>query len=122
VVNRVVPRLIADGRYVRPGLGVRTEARLNDALSARLGVRGVLVLDVEPGSPAAAAGIRPARIAPGGAFVPGDVIVAVAGRPVSRVPDLLAALDRHPVGAVVRLTLEREGRRLDVEVTLQPAG
>jgi S1-C subfamily serine protease len=122
VMNRVVPRLIADGRYIRPGLGIRTETQLNDALSARLGVRGVLVLDVEPGSAAAAAGIRPAQITPGGAFVPGDIIVAVAGQPVSRVPELLAALERHPVGAVVRLTVERDGRRLDVEVALQPAG
>ncbi len=121
VVNRVVPRVIADGRYIRPGLGIRTETQLNDALSARLGVRGVFVLDVAPGSAAGAAGIRPARLAPGGAFIPGDIIVAVAGQPVSRVPELLAALDRHPVGAVVRLTIERDRSRLDVEVTLQPA-
>jgi len=121
VVNRVVPRVIADGRYIRPGLGIRTETQLNDALSARLGVRGVFVLDVAPGSAAGAAGIMPARLAPGGAFIPGDIIVAVAGQPVSRVPELLAALDRHPVGAVVRLTIERDRSRLDVEVTLQPA-
>src|SRR3712207_2154909 len=95
VVNRVVPRLIADGRYVRPGLGIRTEAQLNDALSARLGVRGVFVLDVAPGSAAAGAGIRPARLTPDGAFVPGDIITAVAGEPVVRVPELLAALERQ---------------------------
>jgi S1-C subfamily serine protease len=114
--------LIADGRYIRPGLGIRTEALLNDALSTRLGVRGIFVLDVEPGSAAAAAGIRPARMAPGGTFVPVDIIVAVAGQPVSRVPELLVVLDRHPVGAVVRLTIERDRQRLDVEVALQPAG
>jgi S1-C subfamily serine protease len=121
-VNRVVPRLIADGRYVRPGLGIRTETQLNDALSARHGARGVFVLDVVPGSAAAAAGIRPARLAPDGAFVPGDVITAIAGQPVSRVPELLAALDRFRIGAVVGLTVQRGGQHLDLEVTLQPAG
>ena len=122
-VNRVVPRLIADGRYVRPGLGIRTEAQLNDALSARLGVRGVFVLDVVPGSAATAtAGIRPARLAPDGVFVPGDVITAIAGQPVSRAPELLAALDRFRIGAVVGLTVLRGGQHFDLEVTLQPAG
>jgi S1-C subfamily serine protease len=121
-VNRVVPRLIATGRDVRPGLGVRTEAQLNEALSARLGVRGVFVLDVVPGSAAAAAGMRPARLAPDGAFVLGDIITAVAGQPVSRVPDLLAALDRFRIGEVIGLTIQRGGERLDLEVTVQPAG
>ena len=122
VVNRIVPRLVANGRYVRPGLGIRTEAQLNDALSARLGVRGVFVLDVAPGSAAAAAGIRPARLTPDGAFVPGDIITAVAGQPVSRVPELLAALDRLEIGAVVGLTIQRGGQRLDLQVALEPAG
>jgi S1-C subfamily serine protease len=122
VVNRVVPRLIATGRDVRPGLGVRTEAQLNEALSARLGVRGVFVLDVVPGSAAAAAGMRPARLAPDGAFVLGDIITAVAGQPVSRVPDLLAVLDRFRIGEVIGLTIQRGGERLDLEVTVQPAG
>jgi S1-C subfamily serine protease len=121
VVNRVVPRLITEGRYVRPGLGIHVEAQLNDALSARLGIQGVFVLDVIPGSAAVAAGIRPARLAPGGAFIPGDIITAVAGHPVTRVPELFAALDRLQVGAVVGLTIRRGEQRLDIDVTLQPA-
>jgi S1-C subfamily serine protease len=121
-VNRVVPRLIAEGRYVRPGLGIRTEAQLNDALSARFGVRGVFVLDVAPGSAAAAAGIKPARLTPDGAFVPGDIIIAFGVQPVSRVPELLAALERREVGEMVGLTIERDGQRRDIEVTMQPAG
>jgi S1-C subfamily serine protease len=121
-VNRVVPRLIAEGRYFRPGLGIRTEAQLNDALSARFGVRGVFVLDVAPGSAAAAAGIKPARLTPDGAFVPGDIIIAFDGQPVSRVPELLAALERREVGEVVGLTIECDGQRRDIEVTMQPAG
>jgi S1-C subfamily serine protease len=120
VVNRVVPRLIADGRYARPDLGIRTDAPLNDALSARLGVQGVFVLGLAPGSAAAAAGIRPARIAPDGAFIPGDVITAVARQPISRVPELFAAIERLEVGAAVSLTVQRDGQALKIDVTLQP--
>jgi S1-C subfamily serine protease len=119
-VNRVVPQLIATGRYVRPVLGIRVEHQLNVALARRYGIEGVFVLDVERGSPAARAGFRPARLGSDGAFEPGDVIVAVNGRPVSRVADLLNALDRLAPGAEVTVTLMRDGRRLEMRVVLEP--
>jgi S1-C subfamily serine protease len=122
VVNRVVPRLIADGGYVRPDLGIRTDAQLNEALSARLGVQGVFVLDVVPGSTAAVAGLRPAQLTADGGFIPGDIITAVAGRPVSRVPELLAALDRYDPGATVGLTVLRGGRSITLDIPLQAGG
>jgi S1-C subfamily serine protease len=122
VVNRVVPRLIADGGYVRPDLGIRTDAQLNEALSARLGVQGVFVLDVVPGSTAAIAGLRPAQLTADGGFIPGDIIIAVAGRPVSRVPELLAALDQYDPGATVGLTILRSGRSITLDIPLQAGG
>jgi S1-C subfamily serine protease len=118
-VNRVVPQLIATGRYVRPALGIRVEHQLNAALARRYGIEGVFVLEVERGSPAARAGLRPARLGGDGAFEPGDVIVAVDGRPVARVADLLNALDRFSPGAEVTVTLMRDGRRTDVRVVLE---
>jgi S1-C subfamily serine protease len=118
-VNRVVPQLIATGRYVRPALGIRVEHQLNAALVRRFGIEGVFVIEVERGSPAARAGIRPARLGRDGAFEPGDVIVAIDGRAVPRVADLLNALDRATPGREVRLTILREGRRLELAVTLE---
>ncbi len=117
-VNRVVPRLIATGRYVRPSLGVRTGQQINEALSERLGIEGVFVLGVEPGSAAERAGLRPARIGLDGSFQPGDVIVAVGERPVRRVADLLGALDRLAPGQEVTVAVLREGRRLELPVAL----
>ena len=118
-VNRVVPQLIATGRYVRPALGIRVEHQLNAALVRRFGIEGVFVIEVERGSPAARAGIRPARLGGDGAFEPGDVIVAIDGRPVPRVADLLNALDRAAPGREVTLTVMRDGRRLDIRVVLE---
>ncbi len=117
-VNRVVPRLIAQGRYIRPSLGIRTEEQLNAALSARLGIQGVFVLEVEPGSAAERAGIRPARLGREAGFQTGDVIVSLAGRPVRRVADLLAALDRHAPGDAVSVTVLRDGATVELTVIL----
>uniref|UniRef100_UPI0004884D7E S1C family serine protease n=1 Tax=Roseomonas gilardii TaxID=257708 RepID=UPI0004884D7E len=117
-VNRVVPRLIAQGRYIRPSLGVRAEEQLNAALSARLGIEGVFALEVDPGSAAERAGIRPARLMRDGGFQAGDVILAVEGRPLRRVADLLAALDRQAPGDTITLTILRDGTRLTITVTL----
>ncbi|WP_243634681.1 S1C family serine protease [Roseicella frigidaeris] len=117
-VNRVVPRLIAQGRYIRPSLGVRAEEQLNAALSARLGIEGVFALEVDPGSAAERAGIRPARLMRDGGFQAGDVILAVEGRPLRRVAELLAALDRQAPGDTITLTILRDGTRLTITVTL----
>ncbi len=117
-VNRVVPRLIAQGRYIRPSLGIRAEEQLNAALSARLGIEGVFVLEVEPGSAAERAGIRPARLGRDAGFQTGDVILEVEGRPLRRVAELLAALDRHAPGDTLTLTILRDGARLEIAVTL----
>ena len=118
-VNRVVPQLIAAGKYVRPALGIQVDDRLNQLVTQKLGVKGVAVLRVTPGSPAAAAGLRGARVQDNGAIVPGDVIVAVNGESVDSVARLLGRLDERNVGDAVRLTILRDGQKTEVNVTLQ---
>jgi S1-C subfamily serine protease len=118
-VNRVVPQLIAKGSYTRPSLGISVNEELNRELTRQLGVQGVLILEVHPNSPAAAAGLRGSSIAPDGTLVPGDVIVHVAGKSVDSVPRLLARLDDHRVGDEVTLGVVREGRKTDVKAVLQ---
>ena len=121
-VNRVVPQLIAAGKYVRPTLGIQVDQQLNQALTERAGVKGVFVLKVTPGSSAEAAGLRGVRSEGDGRIVPGDVIVAVGGAEVDSVPRLLGRLDEHAVGETITLTLLRDGRRMDVQARLQSGG
>ncbi|NWG32251.1 MAG: trypsin-like peptidase domain-containing protein [Rhodocyclaceae bacterium] len=118
-VNRVVPQLIAKGKYLRPALGIEVEEGLNSRLARLLGVEGVIILRVLPDSAAAAAGLRGASLAPDGSLVPGDIIVAVGDKPVRGVRELFARLDDHQVGEVVTLRILRDGRPLEVPVTLQ---
>lgn len=118
-VNRVVPQLIRHGRYIRPTLGVDLDEGLNQRLARALGVDGVFVLRVTPGSGAERAGLRGLRRGADGRWVPGDVIVAVEGRKVGSVGQLLGRLDDLKVGERVRLQVLRDGRAVEVAVVLQ---
>jgi S1-C subfamily serine protease len=118
-VNRVVPQLIAKGQYVRPVLGIGADESINQMASQRLGISGVVVLKVNPGSAADAAGLKPATILPDGRLVPGDIITAVEGKPVDSVSKLTALLDDFPVGGKVRLTIRRGNDDQNLVVTLQ---
>jgi S1-C subfamily serine protease len=117
-VNRVVPELIANGKYTPPTLGIDIDERLQDALAQRLGVEGVPVLRVAPRSPAEAAGLRAARSRADGTFIAGDIIVAINGTPVATAGKLLARVDDFAAGDKVKLTVLRDGHELVVEVVL----
>lgn len=119
-VMRVVPQLIAHGRYIRPALGIEVDEDLNARLQQMLGIEGVVVLRVLPGSAAAQAGLRGVTVGPDGSIEPGDVIVAVEGESVESVGKLLARLDDFKVGDVVQIAVLRSGRTVKVRVTLQP--
>jgi S1-C subfamily serine protease len=119
-VNRVVPQLIKDGKYIRPALGIEVDEGLNQRLAQLSGVEGVLILRVTPGSAAEAAGIKGASVAADGGIVPGDSIVAVEGKAVDSVAKLLSRLDEFRIGDQVKITLLRAGKKTEVTVTLQP--
>jgi S1-C subfamily serine protease len=119
-VNRVVPQLIKNGRYIRPVLGADFDEGLNQRLVAGTQTAGAFVLRVLPGSAAERAGLRAARFSNKGGVSPGDVIVGIAGKPVTSVGALLGRLDDYKVGDAVKLDVLREGRTFELVVTLQP--
>ncbi|GIX46902.1 MAG: 2-alkenal reductase [Candidatus Tectimicrobiota bacterium] len=118
-VNRVVPQLIRYGRVIRPGLGVRVA---DDATAQRLGIEGVLIIQVEKGSPAERAGLRGTRRDLLGRLVLGDIIVAIDNDPIKTTNDLFDALEKHQVGDTVTVTIVRQDKRLRLPVTLQEVG
>jgi S1-C subfamily serine protease len=119
-VNRVVPQLIRHGQYLRPTLGIEVDDSLNERLKQQLGVTGVVVLRVAPGSAADRAGMLGATISRDGGIVPGDIILSIDENPVESAGKLLARLDQYQVGDTVRVTVSRKGRQLTVDVALQP--
>jgi 2-alkenal reductase len=109
-VRLVVEQLIAEGRVSRPFLGIshqevtpRLAAYYNLAVS-----HGLLVLQVGPATPASQAGLNV-----------GDVIVAIGGDSINPENPFLNVLMRHQVGETVTLSVNRFGRELTLEVTLE---
>ena len=107
VVRKIVPQLIASGHITAPGraaLGVVA----SDAIDALGEPVGVLIDQVEPGGPAAKAGIRA-----------GDVLVAIDAQPVSSLADLQNVLAGLSPGSKVQLTVtDQAGNQKTVTVTL----
>jgi S1-C subfamily serine protease len=120
-INRVVPRLIGYGRYVRPTLGISADDRVTRQLFGSDGAGGVLVLGVTAGSPAARAGLRAARRERNGNIVLGDIIAAIDGQPVESFTALTGVLDAREFGDRVTLTVIRNDQRIEVPITLGTA-
>jgi len=121
-VNRVVPRLIANGRYIRPGLGIIGDDAISEALLDGTGITGVAVLKVLRGSAAERAGLRPAAIDRLGDPILGDVILGVNGESVPDLDSLIEILGRHEVGETVTLQILRQGEVILIHVILGTGG
>jgi len=119
-VNRVVPQLISRGKYIRPGLGITVDGKLNDRLTGMMDITGVVILNVSPGSAAAVAGLKGAKISRNnGSITPGDIIVALDNQPIDSVEELLSRMDKYKVGDTVQVTILRKDNKITVPVTLQ---
>jgi S1-C subfamily serine protease len=124
-VARVVPKLIEDGRYVYPWLGISgTDLSLEIVEEMKLPVeRGAIVLEVTPDSPADQAGLRGSSgtvdLLGSELQIGGDVITAIDDQKVELFEDLLVYILRNTeVGQRVRLTIIRDGREQVITVTL----
>jgi S1-C subfamily serine protease len=124
VVQRVVPELIANGRYAHPDLGVEL-AELGTEITPNPNSpyqQGLLVTQVQPGSGAAAAGLEGVQVTRARGryfFSGGDVIIAVDDQPVASRNDLLIYLDEtYRPNEVATLTIVRDSLEREVEVRL----
>jgi serine protease Do len=103
-VRDIAEQLISTGSAVHATLGV-------NARTVTDGTRdGALVINVEPSSPAATAGVQEQ-----------DVIIAVDGQPVASSEELVVAVDAHEPGDTVTLELVRNGASREVQATLATA-
>lgn len=107
-VKRVVEQIFANGRVVRPWLGI-SGLNLTQQIARRYNLQsesGVLVMDLSRG-PAFEAGLRQ-----------GDVIVRVADQDIKQMKDLLVALSKLEVGSIIRLEYLRMGMQRETSLRL----
>jgi S1-C subfamily serine protease len=122
--RRVAEDLIKYGRVRRATLGAEGRA-LWPELAQALGLsveQGILIERVEPGGPAAQAGIRggdrPGRQGLQQLRVGGDVLIAIDGKAVTSQMDLNLMLNRSWPGNTVTLTVMRNGQKMNIPVKL----
>ncbi|TWT95325.1 putative serine protease HtrA [Botrimarina colliarenosi] len=121
-IKRFVPELIEKGRIVRAYHGIVV---LNQTSS------GLRIAKLAKDGPAERAGLHGFRVKKRyerqGAVVYeikeldkdyADLILAIDGRPVATHTEFLAIMDAHAPGDRVVFTVQRDGRRVDVPVTL----
>ncbi len=108
-LERVVVALVTHGRLQRGYLGVSTQpVRLPEAVKLMLDQEtGLLVVSVEPGSPADEGGL-----------VMGDAIVGLDGETIRHHDDLLALLSGERVGQKVPMQIVRGGEVRDITVKI----
>jgi S1-C subfamily serine protease len=105
--RKIIGALMTEGRFRRAYVGIAGGERpLPPRLARALGrARGVEVVDVVAGSPAALAGLRTE-----------DLIVAVNGEPVQRVEQLQRLMIGELIGESVRFDVLRGGRELAIDL------
>jgi Do/DeqQ family serine protease len=109
MARAVLDSILEHGRVVRGYAGLYMQ-EVTPEIAHAFGldaVAGVLVADADPNGPAARAGLRR-----------GDILVSAAGRPIESLDDLRNRLARLKPGDRVPLQVVREGRRLDLTLTL----
>jgi serine protease Do len=107
---KVYNDIVRHGRVTRGSIGVSfNEVRSNNAIVLNtLGAEyGIILESVEPGSPAADAGLRA-----------GDVITSVNGKPVKTGVDLVNPIANTPIGNKVRIGYVRDKVKKEVDVTV----
>ena len=108
-VRRIVETLLEHGRVRRGYLGVSTQSvRLPAAVADQVNQEtGLLVVSVEPDSPADRGGL-----------ILGDTIVTLADNPVRHYDDLLAQLSPDRVGKTIPVRIVRGGQVEQITVTV----
>jgi serine protease Do len=109
-VRRIVEELRATGRVARPAPPGLTVRPLNARVARMLELdtaEGLLVMSVDPGSPAERAGVRPY-----------DVILSIGGQRATDAASAGALLRSFRPGETVPLVLIRDGERRETQMTL----
>jgi S1-C subfamily serine protease len=114
-IERIVPQIIRTGAPERVGLGI---SYVEDDMARRIGIEGVIVRGVAPGSPAEKAGLHAITEVAGGLSL--DVIVGIDDKRVRNFDDLYGSLEEKNAGDKVKVSVRRlpEDKVISVEVEL----
>ncbi len=109
----IAEQLIANGKVEHPFLGIRMASvtpEVVEELKSKQNLvldsdRGVIIVEVMPNSPAAQGGLKP-----------GDIIQAIDGQSIKTADEVQKAVEKVKVGSTLPLTLNRQGKNVDLNV------
>lgn len=109
LAKRVGEQILKNGRVQRAWIGIGYQDITPDLATAmKVSPRaGALVNSISDGSPAQKAAIKP-----------GDIVAAVAGKPVHDGHELIREILTHDVGQTIQLEIVRDGKHYGTNVTL----
>lgn len=126
-IRRVVPQLIANGRVIRPTIGITRVFETEEGL-------GIVVVDVTPNGPADQAGIQGFKTVKRQIRRPGvlfeqdaidrsnaDIIIGANQMRINKADDLLTIIESKKVGDRIDLVVLRKGKQVVIPVTLGAA-
>jgi serine protease Do len=108
-VVRVYNDVIRDGRVTRGSIGISWAPGTKTETLRALGEdHGVIVGEVKKGGPADKAGIKA-----------DDIILGINGQAVKNGDELVARVADIPVGSTTSLTVDRDGKKMEMKLTIQ---
>ncbi len=108
-VVRVYNDIIREGRVTRGSIGISWAPGTKLETLRALGVdHGVIVGEVKKGGPADKAGLKP-----------DDIVLSINGQPIKNGDELVARVADLPVGTPTNLTVDRDGKKMEVKLTIQ---
>lgn len=111
IVKSVTQELIRSGKVVRGYIGVQIQT-VDETMAKGLGLdkaKGVLVQSVQKGGGGDEAGLQA-----------GDVILSVDGKEVNASNELQVIINSKRPGDIAKLTVFRDGKTIEKDVTLKP--
>ncbi len=116
-ISRIVRQIVEFGRPTQAGIGVTIyDDRVSRSIAAQLGVKGMLLREVAPGSPADRAGLRGTSQDASGLLLLGDLVQSIDGAPIASYDDMYNAFEARQPGEVIEVGYFRDGQSQSVKV------
>lgn len=114
-IDRIVPQILKSGHAEQVGIGISVDPL--QKLERRLGLDGVILIQVPEGSAVATAGLKGLTRTRRGLAL-GDVIVGVDSVRVTHFDDLYTVLDSHHPDDTVKLMVLRGDAAVTIPIKL----